>query len=202
MWQVNAHKIALLFSGGVESTCLLYLYLREGWLVYPLYIKAGYPWETLELENAKSLWLYTKKKHRNLMPLRVLPAINPERVSKRRHDKDLFIPLRNISLVAIAGNYAVLRGINHVAIGSLGIYPFPDNNAEYMKSLQSLMNIELLTPFMGMEKHEVLKRFSEGIPLERTLSCVRPKRVMGRIVPCGRCEKCKEREEAFKHLLP
>jgi len=118
---VNAHKIVLLFSGGVESTCLLYMYLRKGWLVYPVYIKAGYPWEAFELENAKSLWLYTKKKHKNLMPLRVLPAINPERVSRRKHDKNLFIPLRNINLIAMAGNYALLKGIEYVAIGSLGI---------------------------------------------------------------------------------
>jgi len=201
MWQVNAHKIVLLFSGGVESTCLIYMYLRKGWLVYPVYIKAGYPWEAFELENAKSLWLYTKRKHKNLMPLRVLPAINPERVSRRKHDKNLFIPLRNINLIAMAGNYALLKGIEYVAIGSLGIYPFPDNNADYMKRLQSLINIELLTPFMGMEKHEVLKKFSEGIPLERTLSCIRPKKVKGKVLHCGKCEKCKERQEALKHLL-
>ncbi len=201
MWQVNAHKIVLLFSGGVESTCLLYMYLRKGWLVYPVYIKAGYPWEAFELENAKSLWLYTKRKHKNLMPLRVLPAINPERVSRRKHDKNLFIPLRNINLIAMAGNYALLKGIEYVAIGSLGIYPFPDNNADYMKRLQSLINIELLTPFMGMEKHEVLKKFSESVPLERTLSCIRPKKVKGKVLHCGKCEKCKERQEALKHLL-
>ncbi|MFN3265052.1 MAG: 7-cyano-7-deazaguanine synthase [Aquificaceae bacterium] len=200
MWQVNVHRIVVLFSGGVESTCLLYMYLREGWLVYPVYVKAGYPWEALELENGRNLWLYTMKVHRNLMPLRVVSMINPEKVNRREHNKNLFIPLRNMSLVSMAGNYALLKGIRHVAIGSLGIYPFPDNNADYMKKLQSLMNIELLTPFMGMEKHEVLKRFSEGVPLERTLSCIRPKKLMGKIVSCGKCEKCRERQEAFTYL--
>jgi len=198
---VSVHKVVVLFSGGVESTCMLYMYLRKGWLVYPAYVKAGYPWESLELERAKSLWLYTKKKYKNLMSLRVLTTLNPERVKDRKHDKNLFIPLRNINLVAMAGNYALLKGIERVAIGSLGIYPFPDNNADYMKRLQSLINVELLTPFMGMEKHEVIRGFSEGVPLDKTLSCIRPKRFLGKIIPCGVCEKCKERQEALKHLL-
>ncbi len=202
MSRVNVHKIVVLFSGGVESTCLLYMYLKKGLLVYPIYIKAGYPWEDLELENAKGLWLYTKKRYRNLMPIRVLHTINPEKLSKRSHERDLFIPLRNLSLLSLAGSYAMLKGIKHVAIGSLGIYPFPDNNAEYMNRLQSLMGLQLLTPFMGMEKYEVLKRFSEEVPLERTLSCIRPKKLMGKIVPCGRCEKCKEKREAIRYLSP
>ncbi len=198
---MSVHKVVVLFSGGVESTCMLYMYLKKDWLVYPVYVKAGYPWESLELERAKALWLYTKKKYKNLMPLRVLTTLNPERVEDRKHDKNLFIPLRNINLVAMAGNYALLKGIKCIAIGSLGIYPFPDNNADYMKRLQSLINVELLTPFMGMEKHEVIRGFSEGVPLDKTLSCIRPKKSMGKIIPCGVCEKCKERQEALKHLL-
>lgn len=200
MWQANAHKIVVLFSGGVESTCMLYMYLKKGWLTYPVYVKAGYPWEALEIENARNLWLYTRKRYKNLMPLRVIFTINPEKVKKRDHSKNLFIPLRNLILVSIAGSYAVLKKIKHVAIGSLGIYPFPDNNAEYIKRLQSLINIELLTPFMGMEKYEVLKRFSEGVPIEMTLSCIKPKKFINKIVHCGRCEKCKERQEAFTYL--
>ncbi len=199
---MSVHKVVVLFSGGVESTCMLYFYLRKSWLVYPVYVKAGYPWETLELEKAKSLWLYTKRKHKNLMPLRVLTTLNPEKVDNRKHDKNLFIPLRNINLVAMAGDYALLKGIKQVAIGSLGIYPFPDNNADYMKRLQSIINIELLTPFMEMEKHEVIGKFSEGVPLHKTLSCIRPKKIMGEILQCGVCKKCKERQEAFKHLSP
>ncbi len=58
---MSVHKVVVLFSGGVESTCMLYMYLKEDWLVYPVYVKAGYPWESLELERTKALWLYTKK---------------------------------------------------------------------------------------------------------------------------------------------
>lgn len=131
------------------------------------------------------------------MPLRVLSAVNPEKVNKREHDRDIFIPLRNLSLISLAGSYATLKGIKHIAIGSLGIYPFFDNNAEYMNKLQSLMRMEILVPFMGLEKEEVVKRFARGVPLHMTLSCIRPERRGSRVVHCGRCEKCRERQ----HLM-
>ncbi|MFN3598194.1 MAG: 7-cyano-7-deazaguanine synthase [Aquificaceae bacterium] len=192
----------MLFSGGVESTCLLYLYLKEEWLVYTLYVRAGYGWEVYEIQKAKELWSFTKRKFKNLMPLRILSLPNPERIKDRKHSQDIFIPLRNLSLITCAGNYAYLKGIKHIAIGSLGLYPFYDNNLQYMQTLQSLIKMEIHTPFMGMEKHEVIKRFSKGVPLERTFSCINPKRVKNKILACGMCKKCKEREEALRYLPP
>ncbi|MCS7171779.1 MAG: 7-cyano-7-deazaguanine synthase [Aquificaceae bacterium] len=200
MWPVSARKVVVLFSGGIESTCLLYLFLMDGWLAYPIYIRSGYPWELFELENAKSLWLYTKKLYRNAMPMRIIPYLNPEPADSRKHEKDLYIPLRNLSLLTSASIYALLKGVGHVAIGSLGLYPFPDNNPEYMQNLQKLIEVKLLTPFMGLHKHEVIRRFFNKVPLEKTLSCIKPKKHRDKIIPCGSCEKCKEREEAFKTL--
>ncbi len=200
MYREKVRKVVVLFSGGVESTCLLYLYLKEGWLTYPLYIRSGYPWEVLELENAKDLWRYTKEKFKNLMALRVVFYANPEKVKNRDHRKDLFMPLRNLNLITLACNYALLKGIDHVAIGSLGIYPFYDNNQEYMDLMRKLTRMSILTPFMNMEKSEVVLKYAKGVPLEKTLSCIAPRRSRGKILPCGRCPKCKEREEALKGL--
>ncbi|MEN3033457.1 MAG: 7-cyano-7-deazaguanine synthase, partial [Aquificaceae bacterium] len=94
----NVNKVVVLFSGGVESTCLLYYHLRRGDIVYPLYIRAGHPWEELELKNAQRLWRFTRLRYKNLMPIRVssFPV-------KTLRTKEVFIPLRNLSLLAIAG---------------------------------------------------------------------------------------------------
>jgi 7-cyano-7-deazaguanine synthase len=197
---VNARRVVVLFSGGVESTCLLYYYLRRGWLVYPAYVSSGYPWEALELENAIRLYHHTKERYKNLFPLRVLKTFCPERVGKRSHCSNLFIPLRNLLLLSTVSAYCLSKGIGKLAIGSLGIYPFPDNNREYMQRFRELSGLEVLTPFMGLEKHEVIQKFGSGVPLELTLSCIRPKKVKGSIRHCGDCLKCEERKEAFKHL--
>ncbi len=200
MLQENVRKIALLFSGGVESTCLLYLYLKEGWLVYPLYVKAGFYWEPFELEKAREIWHITKKKYKRLMPLRIVSIPRTETPKGRDTKRDLFIPLRNINLVLATANYATTKGIRDIAIGSLGIYPFFDNNQEYFKSLEKLIGIHIHTPFMGMEKHEVIAKFSKDVPLDKSFSCINPKRKGKEILPCGICAKCQEREEAFKFL--
>lgn len=200
MLQENVRKISLLFSGGVESTCLLYFYLKEGWLVYPLYVKAGFYWEPFELERARELWHITKKKYKGLMPLRVVSIPKPEGLRKRNPKRDLFIPLRNINLIVAIANYANTKNIKNVAIGSLGIYPFFDNNQEYFKSLEKLIGIQIHTPFMGMEKYEVIAKFSKDVPLDKSFSCINPKRKGKKILACGLCIKCKEREEALKLL--
>jgi 7-cyano-7-deazaguanine synthase len=200
---VSVVKVSVLFSGGVESTCLLYYLLRKGYLVYPIYVKAGYPWESLELENALNLWKYIRRKKKGLMPLKVVRVIAAERVYMVNHSKDLFIPLRNLSLILSALSLCVQRGIYQVAVGSLGIYPFPDNNADYMKRLEGLLSlgtgrdVRILIPFMGLEKEEVVRVYGKGVPLHMTLSCVKPIRSKSKIIPCGECEKCKERESVI-----
>lgn len=195
-------KIGILFSGGVESTCLLYYYLGKNYLVYPIYVRCGFPWERLELENARNLWHITKGRYKNLMPLAVV-SLHRKRVKLN----SLFIPLRNMTLILSCANLLLSKGIKELAIGSLGIYPFPDNNSEYLKQVEKLISsgakqdFKLHAPFMGLEKAQVIEKFGKGVPIELTFSCIRPRKVKGRIVSCGACEKCKERQEAIS-LLP
>ncbi|RMH06530.1 MAG: queuosine biosynthesis protein, partial [Aquificota bacterium] len=96
---MSVYKIGVLFSGGVESTCLLYHYLKGGYIVYPIYVRCGFSWERFELENAQSLWHITKKRYKNLMPLAVVSLHR-----KRLRLKGLFIPLRNATLVLACAN--------------------------------------------------------------------------------------------------
>ncbi len=205
---MSTAKVAVLFSGGVESTSLLYMYLQKNFLVYPIYIKAGEAWERLELQNAVQLWHYTKKVYRNLKPMRVV-CIDGKNLFKRifYRKSELFIPLRNLTLITAASMYSLQKGIRRLAIGSLGIYPFPDNNINYIKDVESLISrgskeeFSIEAPFMGMEKAEVIKRFYKKVPYRLTLSCAMPKKIGRKVSPCGVCVKCKEREDAFSKLL-
>ncbi len=191
-------RVVSLFSGGVESTALLYYFLRRDYLVYPIYIRSGHPWERAELLVAKKVWRRVRTEHNNLMPLRVLRSAGPFiQVSK---EWDAFIPLRNLTLITSAVNYALSKNITKVAIGSLGIYPFPDNNSAYLSSLEKLVSlgtkreIKILAPFLGLHKESVIKLLKA--PYLITISCIMPRILGGRVIPCGRCVKCKERQEA------
>jgi 7-cyano-7-deazaguanine synthase len=52
--------------------------------------------------------------------------------------------------------------------------------------------VRILRPYAGLDKTEVMRR-GRGLPLGLTFSCLRP--AHGR--HCGRCNKCRERREAF-----
>ncbi|AAC06979.1 7-cyano-7-deazaguanine synthase, partial [Aquifex aeolicus] len=110
--------------------------------------------------------------------------------------------MRNFILCTAGALYGVPKGINTCAIGSLGMYPFEDNKKEFFEKLSETISMSLgkefyiETPFMGMHKHEVIKRYGKFIPLELSLTCINP--VNGE--PCGKCIKCKEREEALSLL--
>ncbi|MFN3813407.1 MAG: 7-cyano-7-deazaguanine synthase [Aquificaceae bacterium] len=205
---MSTAKVAVLFSGGVESTSLLYMYLQRGFLVYPIYIRAGESWERLELQNAVYLWHYTKKVYKNLKPMRVVSINGKSSFNRSFYRKsELFIPLRNLTLITAASMYALQKEIKRLAIGSLGIYPFPDNSIGYIKDVERLISsgsreeffIEI--PLMGMKKVEVIKRFYDKVPYRLTLSCAMPKKMGRKVLPCGACIKCREREEAFSKFL-
>ncbi|GAB6065319.1 hypothetical protein JCM9492_04110 [Aquifex pyrophilus] len=197
-------KIVVLFSGGVESTALIVHYALKNYTVYPLYVKFGFPWENYEKEVAKKVLNILKGKFRGILNLKVDIANAPlKRFEKYPSSEgELEIPLRNLILCTRGAIYAFKKGIDRCAIGSLGIYPFPDNKRDYFDKLEELISSGLgkpfviETPFFGMEKEEVIKRYGMYIPLSITLSCINP--VNGK--PCGKCIKCKEREEATKLL--
>lgn len=205
---MNVHKVAVLFSGGVESTTLLYIYLQKGQIVYPVYVKMGESWESLELENAIKLWHYTKDRYASLRPLRILSMQKGKMKDRRPHTvPQLFIPLRNLILITTCAFYAISKDIKRLAIGSLGLYPFPDNDKGYIKQVERLIEVgsnsdfSVELPLFGLEKKDIVKNFYRKVPYHLTLSCAMPRKIAGKIVPCGKCVKCIERKEALMDFL-
>jgi 7-cyano-7-deazaguanine synthase len=104
-------KNVVLFSGGVESTCVLHLKLLEGQVVYPVYVKCGMSWERLEYVKATELWQETKRRFSKLMPIKVLSLKTYHKKHKAiKTEKELFIPLRNLTLLTAVAGYACQRG--------------------------------------------------------------------------------------------
>ncbi len=61
-------------------------------------------------------------------------------------------------------NISLIKYLESVQIfGTL--FPFFDNNPDYFKSLEKLIGIHIHTPFIGIEKHRVIAKFSKNIPL-------------------------------------
>jgi len=192
-------KVAVLMSSGIESASLAYHYLSKGFLVYPLYIRCGIGWEDIELRWFRRLWGFYRRTFGRILPPRIIPFRTGSGPSDTLSEEGIEIPLRNLTLLVTSTLAIHRKGVETLAIGSLGIYPFPDNNRNYIGKVEELLSeglkrkVEIETPFMGMEKWEVIKKFHRKVPYHLTFSCASPVKENH----CGRCAKCRERKEGF-----
>jgi 7-cyano-7-deazaguanine synthase len=113
-------------------------------------------------------------------------------------DEAVYLPGRNLLLLAKTSVWCALHGISTLALGTLRGNPFADSSREFLSGFAALARmaldseLEVLTPFARLTKGEVLELGRE-LPLEHTFSCIAP--LGGR--HCGRCNKCAERRKGF-----
>lgn len=200
--------LAILSSGGLDSAILLAEALHHCPSVYPLYVRQGLFWETAEYYHLERF--LERIARPALRPLKILDL--PTRDLYGSHwsvtgqdvpnadspDEAVFLPGRNLLLLAKALLWCHLHGVPAVALACLHGNPFPDATASFFAAYEQVVNqavrgdVRIIHPFAGLDKVEVL-RLGQDLPLEWTFSCIRP--VAGR--HCGNCNKCAERRHAF-----
>jgi 7-cyano-7-deazaguanine synthase len=201
-------QVAILASGGLDSSVMLGEIARRGQHVYPVYIRAGLSWEGDELQTLKRFIRALRME--NVEPVAVLklpmgdlagdhwamtgrnvPGYNAAISSN-------YILGRNLSLLAKTAIFCARLRIGEVAMAPLENNPFPDARPEFFRSFARAVEIgvgiklAIRTPFAGLTKADVVRR-GTGLPLELTVSCARPHGNMH----CGLCTKCAERVEGF-----
>jgi 7-cyano-7-deazaguanine synthase len=209
VWPAPDAPLAVLVSGGLDSAVLLAEAARIGPVVHPLYVRTGLYWEPAELAHLA----------RFLDALR-LPSIRPLQVLEQpvadlygphwsitgvgvpwagTPDADVYLPGRNVLLLAKALLWCHLHGVPAVAMAPLAANPFPDATPEFFEAYSAAVNravdgrVRIVRPYAHLHKTDVLRR-ATGMPLEHTFSCMRPAGTRH----CGRCNKCHERQEAFR----
>jgi 7-cyano-7-deazaguanine synthase len=205
---VPGDHIAVLTSGGVDSAILVSELLRHHAAVHPIYVRFGLAWEAAEEEHLRRFLatLTDPDPH----PLVVLEApigpvygmhwsVSGERVpDERSADDAVYLPGRNLLLLAQPSVWCALHGVHTIALGTLKGNPFPDSTREFFDDFSALVRramdhvLEVVVPFATLLKADVLE-LGRGLALERTFSCIDPQD--GR--HCGRCNKCAERQHAF-----
>jgi 7-cyano-7-deazaguanine synthase len=199
---------AVLVSGGLDSAVLLAEMASAGSAVCPLYIQAGLPWEAAELHHLRRFLKMVAKTA--IQPLEILAmpvtdlyvdhwSTTGENVpSSTSADEAVFLPGRNVLLLAKAMLWCHLHEVPSVALGVLSANPFPDATPAFVTAYAAAVNqavhgaVQVLRPFAALNKTDVLRRGRE-LSLELTFSCIEP---CG-LKHCGRCNKCGERRRAF-----
>jgi 7-cyano-7-deazaguanine synthase len=202
-------RIAVLASGGLDSSVMLAEFARRHRQVFPVYVMAGLKWEP---EEMKVLGRFLKAlKLPNIEQLAVLSLpvtdVVPEHWSVTGLNvpgyhaavSSNYIPGRNLSLLTKAAVFCAANRIGEIALAPLDSNPFPDARPEFFRSFEQTVELGLalklrvVAPYLGFSKAQVILR-GRGLPLELTLSCARP----GRGIHCGTCTKCAERIEGFR----
>jgi len=200
----------VLCSGGLDSVVLL-AWAAGGAPVHPVYVRAGLAWEPQELLALGQILdappLAGRVRPLTLLDLDVRDLYPPGHWAVRGQppaydtpDEDVFLPGRNVLLLAKAAVLAISRGVGTLAIGPLAGNPFPDATPEFFDAMGRALSlglahgVQVVAPFAMLHKADVIRVGAAlGVPLERTLSCMNPRDGMH----CGLCSKCRERRDAF-----
>jgi 7-cyano-7-deazaguanine synthase len=209
-------KTVLSFSGGMDSTVLLYhLKYRLGHDVLCLSVNYGQR-HRKELQAAAHIAELNGCEHKiaDLTAIRELFAGSsqtstdipvPEGHYAEESMKQTVVPNRNMVLLSLATAWAVSSKSEFVAYaahtGDHAIYPdCRPAFAEAMEDAISLCDwhkVKLIRPFLyptPMDKTAIAKLGQElGVPLSLTWSCYK-----GNDFHCGKCGTCTERRESFK----
>jgi 7-cyano-7-deazaguanine synthase len=187
---------AVLLSGGLDSAVLLadeVVRARDGAMVYPVYVSAGLAWERAEREIVARLLAAPPLAGRTA-PLASL-TVDMQDVYAASHwavagrppayhtpDEDVYLPGRNVVLLAKAGIFAAVAKLDRIVMGTLGHNPFPDATPAFRTAMAAALTLGLArdlrvdAPYAEKSKAEVIRRGVElGVPFELTLSCMNPK---------------------------
>ena len=201
--------VAVLCSGGLDSCVLLIDLARRTGRAVPLFVRAGHPWEGAERAALG-----------RFLDVVAEPAVAPPRdlalpmgdvygahwsmsgqgaPGWAAPDEAVELRGRNLVLLSKALVAAAIEGWPTVALGSLAGNPFPDATPHFFAAIAAVgsealrSSLAVVAPYREFSKSDVIRRGAD-LPLELTLSCLRPT-PDGR--HCGDCNKCRERVEAF-----
>jgi 7-cyano-7-deazaguanine synthase len=204
-------KTVLVYSGGMDSTVLLYHLLANGDSVSTLSVDYGQR-HRKELIQAAEITTKLGIEHRTVDLTSITGLFSgssltdqtvaiPHGHYEEENMKSTVVPNRNMILLSLATAWAISLKADCVSYaahaGDHAIYP--DCREEFAAALDKTIRLAdwqevyLNRPFVGLTKAEIVKRGAElKVPLEKTWSCYE-----GGEHHCGRCGTCIERREAF-----
>lgn len=208
--QTARSSACVLLSGGLDSAALFSYYLKHASRIQPLYVRCGLRWEEAELHWIKRFLKAAST--RRVYPLRVV--FLPMRSLYAAHwsltgkgvpgsltaDSAVYLPGRNVFLLSAAAVVCAQMKLRRIGLGILKANPFGDATPRFFQSLSETLAqalrfpVSIEAPFRMLSKAQLVRQAAEA-PLALTFSCLNPRRGYAH---CGRCNKCAERQRAFR----
>lgn len=200
---------AIIYSGGLDSTTLLYEYKSRIALAISFHYGSNH--NDREIECARYHCARLGIEHL-VIPLAFIKehiasalTSGPDAIPDGNYDAQgmhaTVVPFRNGIMLAVACGIAESRGLSHILIANHGgdHHIYPDCRPQFVEAMDSAMRagtyagISLLAPYTHIDKAEIVRRGAAlGIDYAHTYSCYR-----GTAHHCGTCGTCIERRQAF-----
>lgn len=204
--QVN-DEVAILASGGMDSTVLAYQLLEKHKKIKLIYVNYGQHFIETELGSLKDVMpskifddikiidvstIYTQSKS---------PLIKKYDLWKEKiEDLMLYVPYRSLVMISSAMAYAQSIGIQqlYAAFIDSNYVKDVDCSSEFFDKFNAVNDmydgVQLLLPFRYMTKRQVLDLGIQiGAPIALSFSCQ-----VNKDFPCGACPNCVDRANAIK----
>ena len=178
--------------------------------VYLVFVREGLFWEQTELHHLRHFLRVSRIPHEPLailhFPVSDLYGNHWSTTGRKvpgasTRDRAVYLPGRNLLLLSKAAVFCAQHRIGSIAIGSLGHNPFPDATPRFFpyiaRAAGTALNFkcQIIAPLRALTKEQVIRRgVRMGLPLHLSFSCISPRRGQH----CGRCNKCAERQRAFR----
>ena len=207
-------KALLVYSGGMDSTVLLYKYKAEIALAVTFVYGARQdgPQKECARINCSRLGIRHLEIPLEFMGQYFRSSILeggepvPHGDYETSNMKSTVVPFRNGIMLSVAVGLAESNGLDTVLIanhsGDHAIYP--DCRPSFISAIDQAARegtyegVRILSPFCNMTKREIALEGRElGVPFEQTYSCYE-----GSPVHCGECATCRERKAALDGFDP
>lgn len=217
---INSRKCVVLLSGGLDSTTVLALAIRQGFSCYCLSFSYGQR-QTVELARAADNARHLGAKEHLILNLdldkiggsALTSALAvPKGRSAQEMGKDIpvtYVPGRNTIFLSHAAAWAEVLGAFDIFIGvnALDYSGYPDCRPDYINAMATLINLGtqagvesdqqfiIHTPLLRLTKAEIIKLGQElGLDYGTTHSCYDPDAAG---LACGQCDACLLRLKGF-----
>jgi 7-cyano-7-deazaguanine synthase len=205
----NLKKGIILVSGGLDSTTLCYLFIKNNIDFIPLIINYGQHCFKTELERLKQVLPENYVSKIEILDVSDIYKYSNSKFIKATNlwdekitAEDLYIPYRNVLILTIAASFARTLGLNYVYSAFINSNHAKeiDCSNDFFNNLEKLLkeygSVKIEMPFKELSKFEVAKLGIElGAPIGKTFSCQASPEI-----PCGACPNCVDRLEALKRL--
>lgn len=204
-------KTILIYSGGLDSTTLLYYLLKNNHDVKCLSINYGQKHKK-EIESSKYFCKKLNVEHEIVDVSSITKLISnssltsdkkvPEGHYEEESMKVTIVPNRNMIMLSIAIGWAINEKFDNVAYaahnGDHAIYPdCREGFAEHVSLAAQLADwhpVKVIRPFINFSKTEIAKLAGDlNVEIDKTWSCYN-----GKNIHCGKCGTCVERIEALE----